>query len=282
MFGYLRELLHQPSFSYTLLRIVTSLLGIHLLVIPNVLSHEECSHYVPGSDPMTQPVTYCSPRRFGWNCSSVIPGTTWHFLDGYVSMGRCCVPVYGSTGTFKMCERNGEADRLIRCKEGTFNWNSPFSSRDRPYPHTHANWVCKNRTTLADADIPRIEWNHVEYITRDSHSVTLLAVVYSSTRVVSVSLFRDQKTFPVLTTNTTFQTKQGVWIVHLTLVNVTTADDGSYYAVVTNTRANGRSSMVHLTVIRDSNSSIGRPVSFDISCMWLPFFITCFMITRYL
>ncbi|XP_033735376.1 uncharacterized protein LOC117323946 isoform X1 [Pecten maximus] len=225
------------------------LISLGLYLATNiVLCYERCGDYIPSAHPLIQPDTFCSPAPFNWNCSSIIPGSTWHFLNGYLTWGRCCQPVYGMNGTFRECSRNGESDILTDCEEGLHNWNSPFSSVDRPYPYEHSISVCKPQTKLTDSNIPRVTWKQREYITRHGQSVTLLAQVNSSTKVAIASLFRDHKIFPVKSTNVTFKLQQGDYVA-FTLTNVTTADDGAYFAVATNTRASGWSGPVHLTVL---------------------------------
>ncbi|XP_021357200.1 uncharacterized protein LOC110452830, partial [Mizuhopecten yessoensis] len=140
-----------PRYHILVMEMLRRVLVLFFFITPIVSSQdkENCTHYVPGSDPSSQPKTYCSPTDFNWNCSVAIPGTTLHYQQGAISLCRCCTPVYGWNGTFTICQSNGKSDQLTPCGDGFHNWNSPFSSAEYVEVSEHAYWVCQKQNPLS-------------------------------------------------------------------------------------------------------------------------------------
>ncbi|XP_021368637.1 uncharacterized protein LOC110460183 isoform X2 [Mizuhopecten yessoensis] len=257
---------------------VAMLIFVLFCMIPAIGSWKDkknCSHYVPGSDPSTQPKTYCSPTAFKWNCSIAIPETTWHLLQGAISLGRCCQPVYGWNGTFTICESNGKSDQLTACGDGFHNLNSPFSSAEYVEVSEHADWVCHKQNPLSDSDIPHVMWKQQEFIIRKGQSITLLAEVHSSTELVRVAILDENVQFPLFKPKSEiFPHYHHRFAVHFTFSNVTTSDSGRYYFVATNKLASGWSGITLLTVLKGTEGTTSGSPRIR-SCMILIICMAC-------
>ncbi|XP_060082460.1 uncharacterized protein LOC132561778 [Ylistrum balloti] len=251
--------------SWQLVSLITVTLHVSLA---NTTNKVKCEYFVPGTHPSVQPDTYCSRIEFEWNCSNAIPGTTWHFLEGYIGLGRCCEPVYGWNGTFIICDRNGEADKLTPCDEGRHNYNHPFSSADTVYGYEHPDTVCEVQGALKGMDRPHVVWKQHEFISRIGNSITLIVTFNSTTEPVNVGLLHNEEQFPVQMSYDVYTAspdRKDKYVVHITISNVTTADGGQYQAVVTNKRASGWSDITHLTVKDTGKISSGsQPISGNI------------------